>query len=88
MKFYYLCGKINTGIIIMTTIALKESDLNANHFLLEFARTLPYVDIIEEPQSTVKQFKSAVSSALKKSEQGKDLLVCRNAEDMFTKLGL
>jgi hypothetical protein len=71
----------------MTTIVLKESNSHAKQFL-EFVRTLPYVDIIEEPQSTVKQFKSAVSNALKKSEQGKDLVVCRNAEDMFAKLGI
>jgi hypothetical protein len=71
----------------MTTIVLKETNLHAKQFL-EFARTLPYVDIIEESQRTVKQFKKVVSNALKKSEQGKDLVVCRNAEDMFTKLGI
>jgi hypothetical protein len=71
----------------MTTIVLKEDNVNARQFL-EFARTLPYVEIIEEPQSTAKPFKKAVSNALRKSEEGKELVTCRNIEDMFAKLGI
>ena len=71
----------------MTTIILKDNSSNAKQFLA-FARTLPYVDIIEKPQNTTKKFKKTVSDTLKKSEQGEDLVVCRNAEDMFTQLGI
>jgi hypothetical protein len=69
----------------MTTIVLRDNNSNAKQFL-EFIRTLPYVDIIEESPTTGKKFKKAVSDALKKSEQGKDLVVCHDVEDMFTKL--
>lgn len=71
----------------MATIVLKDNSSDAKQFLA-FARTLPYVDIIEKPQHTAKKLKKAVSDALKKSEQGEDLVVCRNAEDMFTQLGI
>jgi cobyric acid synthase len=71
----------------MTTIVLKNNSSNAKQFLA-FVRTLPYVDIIENRQDTTKKFKKAVSAALKKSEEGKDLVLCRNAEDMFTRLGV
>jgi len=53
-----------------------------------FVRTLPYVDVVEENGKPVKKVKPAVSNALKKSEQGKDLIICKDADDMFKKLGI
>jgi hypothetical protein len=71
----------------MTTIILKDNSSSAQQFLA-FARTLPYVNIIETSKAPAKKFKKSVADILKKSEQGIDLVACRDAEDMFNQLGI
>jgi hypothetical protein len=71
----------------MTTIILKDNSSNAQQFLA-FARTLPYIDIIEAAPAPTEHFKKSVADVLKKSEQGADLVECRDAEDMFHQLGI
>jgi hypothetical protein len=71
----------------MTTIILKDNNSSAQQFLA-FARTLPYVDVIEAPKKPAKNFKKSVADVLKKSEQGVDLVACRDAEDLFNQLGI
>lgn len=71
----------------MTTLIIKNNSSNAHQFLA-FARTLPYVDIIEDTGTVKPVLKKSVAVALKESEQGKDLNVCKNADDMFTQLSI
>jgi hypothetical protein len=70
----------------MATLIINDNNSKAQQFL-KFVRTLPYVDIVEENDMPVKKVKRMVSKALKKSEQGKDLIICKDADDMFRKLG-
>ncbi|MDR0866275.1 MAG: hypothetical protein LBO74_15280 [Candidatus Symbiothrix sp.] len=72
---------------VMPTLVLKDNSLDALQFL-QFARTLPYIDIIEDFEKAVPGFKKSVADTLKKTEQGKELVVCKNAEDMFNKLDI
>jgi len=67
----------------MATLIINENNSSARH-----ADTLPYVDIVEKNDMPVKQVKRAVSNVLKKSEEGKDLIICKNTDDMFEKLGI
>ncbi|MDR0694849.1 MAG: hypothetical protein LBF81_06090 [Prevotellaceae bacterium] len=71
----------------MITLVIKNNSSNAHQFLA-FARTLPYVDVIEDIDTAEPQLKKSVAIALKKSEQGKDLNICKSADDMFTQLGI
>lgn len=71
----------------MATLIINENNSNAQQFL-KFAGTLPYVEIVEKSEVSVKKIKRAVSNTLKESEQGKDLIICKDADDMFRKLGI
>jgi len=71
----------------MTTLIINENSISAQQFL-KFASTLPYVDVSKGNEIPEKKLKPAVSSALKKSDRGKDLIVCKDADDMFNKLGI
>ena len=71
----------------MTTLIIRDNSLNAQRFL-EFVRTLPFVDIVEQNDSPIKKVKPVVARALKKSEHGKELIICKDADDMFKKLGI
>ena len=71
----------------MVTLIIKDNSSNAQQFL-EFVRTLPYVNVVEDNDKPVKKLKRVVSNVLKKSEQGKDLIICKDADDMFKKLGI
>jgi hypothetical protein len=72
----------------MTTLVLKNNSPEAQQFL-RFARTLPYIDIIEsDDKDTVNILKVSVAETLNKAEQGEDLIICENAEEMFKKLGI
>ena len=71
----------------MTTLIINENNSSAQQFL-KFARTLPYVDVINSNEVPEKKLKPMVSNALKKSEQGKNLILCKDADDMFGKLGI
>ncbi len=71
----------------MTTLVVKGNSLSARQFL-EFVRTLPFVEVIEDKKEPRKKMKQAVTNALKKSEQGEDLIECKDADDMFRKLGI
>jgi len=71
----------------MTTLVIKDNSLRAHQFL-EFARTLPYIDIVEDSKIRTQNVKKSVAATLSKSEQGKDLIACENANDMFRKLGI
>jgi len=71
----------------MATLIINENNTSAQQFM-KFVRTLPYVDIVEESDIPVKKIKPVVANVLKKSEQGKDLIICKDADDMFKKLGI
>jgi len=71
----------------MTTLIIRDHSSNSRQFL-EFVRTLPYVDIVEENGKPINKLKQVVSKTLRKSEQGKDLIKCKDAQDMFKKLGI
>ena len=71
----------------MTTLLVRGNSSESQQFL-EFAKTLPYIDVVEENGKPVKEVKRVVADALKKSEQGVDLTVCEDADDMFKKLGI
>jgi hypothetical protein len=71
----------------MTTLVIKDDSLHAHQFLA-FARTLPYIDIIEDKEIADCHLKKSVAVALKKSEEGKNLTICKSATDMFTQLGI
>jgi len=71
----------------MATLIINENNASAQQFL-KFAGTLPYVNIVDKHDIPVKKLKHVVANALKKSEQGKDLIMCNNADDMFEKLGI
>ena len=72
---------------IMATLIINDNNSSAQQFL-RFASTLPYVAIVEGNDISEKKVKRVVSNALKKSEQGKDLIVCKDINDMFRKLGI
>ncbi|MCL2039404.1 MAG: hypothetical protein FWG85_03130 [Bacteroidetes bacterium] len=69
----------------MTTILIKDNNVNAKQFL-EFARTLPYVEIVNE--HSIPKYNAAVTETLIKSEIGEDLIECKDANDFFNKLGI
>ena len=71
----------------MTTLIINENSSSAQQFL-KFARTLPYVNVFDSRETPEKKLKPAVANVLKKSEQGKNLIVCKDADDMFKKLGI
>jgi hypothetical protein len=71
----------------MATLIINEKSASAQQFL-KFAGTLPYVDVLNSNEMPEKKLKPAVSTALKQSEQGKNLIVCKDADDMFEKLGI
>jgi len=71
----------------MTTLFVRENGSESKYFL-EFVRTLPYIDIVEENGVPVKKVKRTVADALRKSELGDELTVCEDADDMFKKLGI
>lgn len=62
----------------MATLVLKNNSLEAQQFL-KFARTLPYIDVIEDDKDTVDVLKVSVAETLKKAEQGEDLVICEEA---------
>ena len=68
---------------MLATLIIKNDSAQSRNFLAH-ARTLPYVDVVEERR----RFKPEVEEALRKSEQGEDLVACENLDDMFAKLGL
>jgi hypothetical protein len=72
---------------IMTTLVLKNNSLGAQQFL-KFARTLPYIDIIEDDKKTTDVLRMSVVETLKKTEREEDLVVCENIDDLFEKLGI
>jgi hypothetical protein len=71
----------------MTTLVLKNNSLDAKQFL-RFARTLPYIDIIEDNKKVADIPKISVIETLKKTECGEELVVCENADDLFKKLNI
>ena len=64
----------------MTTLIVKGKSAQARQFL-EFARTLPCVEVVEKKQRRFKE-------TLRKSERREDLVICEDLNDMFNKLGL
>ena len=68
----------------MTTLIVKGKSMQALNFL-EFARSLPYVEVAEEKR---RRFKPEVEEALRKSERWEDVVICKDADDMFKKLGI
>ena len=68
----------------MTTLIVKGKSMQALNFL-EFARSLPYVEVAEEKQ---RRFKPEVEASLQKSLRGEDLVKCKDIDDMFKKLGI
>ena len=70
----------------ITTILIKNDNTEDSIRFLEFARTLPYIEVIDE--QTNPQFNPSVVETLKKSENNEDLIECKDANDMFNKLGI
>ena len=68
----------------MTTLVIRKNNIHSRKFL-EYARSLPYVDVVEEKQ---RRFKPEVEESLQKSLRGEDLVRCKDAEDMFKQWGL
>ena len=68
----------------MTTLIVKGKSAKAMRFL-ENARTLPFVEVEDKKQ---RRFKPEVEEALRKSERWEDVVICKDAEDMFKQLGL
>jgi len=72
----------------MPTLLVRNDGLDARQFLA-FAQTLPYVDVIEDmPNYKKDTLKKSVINTLKKTEQGKELVVCKNVDEMFEQLGI
>ncbi len=73
----------------MTTLIVKDDSSDARQFL-EFVRTLPYVNIVDndKKENSMEKVKKNVAKTLKKTEQKKDLIPCKDADDMFNKLGI
>jgi hypothetical protein len=70
----------------MATLIVKGNNATARRFL-EFARTLPYVEIIEGNDKPVKKLKPEVEASIKMSMRGEGLTECSDVDDMFKKLG-
>ena len=72
----------------MPTLLVRNDDLDARQFLA-FAQTLPYVNVIEDiPKHKKATLKKSVINTLRKTEQGKELVVCENIDEMFVQLGI
>ncbi|MDR3260974.1 MAG: hypothetical protein LBT78_03980 [Tannerella sp.] len=72
----------------MPTLIVKDKSSEAQQFLA-FARTLPYVHIVEDASAKNESaLKASVADTLRKTERGEELVVCENAEDMFNRLGI
>ena len=71
----------------MPTLVIKTNSAQSRQFL-EYARTLPYVDVVDESYAPQRRFKPEVEETLRKAERGEDLIVCKDAEDMFRQWGL
>jgi hypothetical protein len=71
----------------MPTLIVKDSSIHAQQFLA-FARTLPYIDFVDDVRKPARTLKKSVMDTLKKTERGKELIVCEDANDMFNKLGI
>jgi hypothetical protein len=71
----------------MTTLIVKDDSITSRQFL-EYARTLPYIEVVEKIDQSDKTLKPSVAKALRKSANGEGLVECKDADDMFQKLGL
>jgi hypothetical protein len=71
----------------MPTLIVKDNSLHAQQFLA-FARTLPEMDVVDDSRTPDRTLKKSVLDTLKKTERGEELIVCKNADDMFKKLGI
>ena len=71
----------------MTTLIVKGRSSQSQQFLA-YAKTLPYVDVLEENGQRMKRFKPEVEKALLKSECGEELTRCENIDEMFKQLGI
>jgi len=72
----------------MTTLVIRGNSAQSRSFL-EYARTLPYVEVAEEgSEHFTHKLKPEVENAILKSEREEELVVCENVDDMFEKLGL
>ena len=71
----------------MTTLIIRKDNAQSRHFLA-YARTLPYIDVVEEGKVPEKKLKPSVVRSIKRSMRGKDLIACENAEEMFRQLGI
>ena len=71
----------------MTTLIVRGRSAQSQQFLA-YAKTLPYVDVLEDNNRKVKRFKPEVEDVLLKSEHGEDLIKCENLDEMFIQLGI
>ena len=71
----------------MTTLIIRNDSTQSRQFL-EFACTLPYIDVVEEGIAPERKLKPSVIRSIRRSMHGKDLIECENAEDMFGQLGI
>jgi len=71
----------------MTTLVVRRNNIHSRKFL-EYARSLPYVDVVENDKNSIRKFKPEVQEALKASERGDGLVEYGSVDEMFNQLGI
>ena len=71
----------------MTTLVIRRDNIHSRKFL-EYARSLPYVDVVENKKDSIRKFKPEVQEALLASEQGEGLVEYGSVDEMFKQLGI
>ena len=71
----------------MTTLIIRRNNIHSRKFL-EYARSLPYIDIVENDKNSIRKFKPEVQKALLASEQGEGLIEYGSVDEMFKQLGI
>ena len=60
----------------MTTLIIRSDSAQSRQFL-EYARTLPYIDVVEEEMIPERTLKRLVERSIKKSMRGENLTIIR-----------
>ena len=69
----------------MTTLVIKRNNIHSRKFL-EYARSLPYIDVVENDKNSIRKFKPKVQNALLASERGEGLIEYGSVDEMFEHL--
>jgi PII-like signaling protein len=71
----------------MTTLVIKGNNIHSRKFL-EYARSLPYIDVVDNNKNSIRKFKPEVQEALLASERGEGLTEYGSVDEMFKQLGI